>query len=85
MKKEILNQFKGGTLVKKCVIGATEIHPDLLPGGHRNPYQLENAIKSGGTVFLHISLGLNSLPGNCDRLKILVLNTPLSCDMIVPT
>ena len=30
-------------------------------GGHRNPYQLENAIKSSGTVFF-ISLGLSSLP-----------------------
>jgi hypothetical protein len=33
-----------------------------LRGGHRNPYQLKNAIKSGGTVFLQLSLGLNSLP-----------------------
>jgi hypothetical protein len=23
----------------------------ILRGGHRNPYQLENAIKSGGTAF----------------------------------
>ena len=29
----------------------------------RDPYK--NTIKSGGTVFLHISLGLNSLPGSC--------------------
>ena len=28
-----------------------------------DPY--ETAIKSGGTVFLHISLGLSSLPGSC--------------------
>ena len=39
--------------------------PDILHGGHRNPYQLENALKSGGTVFLLLSLGLNSLPGSC--------------------
>ena len=51
--------------MKKYVIGAKKTHPDILHGGHRNPYQLENAIKSGGTVFLHISLGLNSLPGSC--------------------
>ena len=31
--------------------GAKETHPDILRGGHRNPYQLKNAIKSGGTVF----------------------------------
>ena len=37
--------------MKKCVIGARETHPDILRGGHRNPYQLENAIKSGGKVF----------------------------------
>ena len=47
---------KGGPLWKKCVIGAKETHPDILRGGHRNPYQLENAIKSVGTVFLHLSL-----------------------------
>ena len=34
-------------------------------------YQLENAIKSGGTVFLLISLGLNSLPGSCDIAMVL--------------
>ena len=49
--------FNGGTLIKKCVIGAKETHPDILGGGHRNPYQMENATKSGGTVFLIISLG----------------------------
>ena len=28
-----------------------EIHTDIFRGGHRNPYQLKNAIKSGGIVF----------------------------------
>ena len=52
---------KGGPLWKKCFIEGPETHPDILRGGcHRNPYQLENAIESGGTVF-----GLNSLPGSC--------------------
>ena len=51
-----LNSFKfsfpeGGAHMKK---GAKETHPDIFRGGHRNPYQLENAIKSVGTVFLHI-------------------------------
>ena len=41
--------------MKKCVIGAKEAHPDILRGGHRNPYQLKNAIKSGGTVFAFIT------------------------------
>ena len=42
-------------------LGAKETHPDIFRGGHKNPYQFENAIKSGGTVyFWHISLGLNS-------------------------
>ena len=43
--------------MKKCVIGAKETHPDILHGGHRNPYQLENAIKSGGVVFCLYHLG----------------------------
>ena len=43
--------------MKKCVIGAKETHPDILRGGHRNPYQLKNAIKSGGTVFCIYHLG----------------------------
>ena len=34
-----------------------ETHPDISRGGHRNPYQLENAIKSGGTVFCIYHLG----------------------------
>ena len=32
-------------------IEGPETHPDILRGGHRNPNQLKNAIKSGGTVF----------------------------------
>ena len=59
LDKENLNEFKEGTFIKKCFLEAKKTHPDILCGGHRNPYQLENAIKSGGTVFLHISLGLN--------------------------
>ena len=47
---------KGGPLRKKCFIEAPETPPDILRGGHRNPYRLENATKSGGTVFcLHIT------------------------------
>ena len=43
---------------KKCFIEDPETNPDVLRGGHRNPYQLEKAIKSGGTVFClyHLSL-----------------------------
>ena len=37
--------------------GAKETHPDILGGGQRNPYQLENEIKSGGTVFCIYHLG----------------------------
>ena len=36
---------------KKYFIEDPETNPDVLRGGHRNPYQLENAIKSDGTVF----------------------------------
>ena len=36
---------------KKCFREDPETNPDVLRGGHRNPYQLENAIKSDGTVF----------------------------------
>ena len=46
-----------GPLWKKFVIGAKETHPDILHGDHRNPYQLENVIKSGGTVFCIYNLG----------------------------
>ena len=42
---------------KKCFLGAKETH--FLLSGHRSPHQLENALKSGGTVFFHTSLGLN--------------------------
>ena len=42
---------KGDPYEKKCFIEGLETHPDILHGGHRNPYQLENAIKSGGIVF----------------------------------
>ena len=58
---------KGGPLWKNCFLEAKETHPDIFRGSHRNPYQLENAIKTSGTVFC-ISLGLNSLPGNCDSV-----------------
>ena len=62
---------RGGPLWKKCFIEAPETLPNILRGGHRNPYQFKNAIKSGGTVFcLGISLGLNSLPGSCEWLTI---------------
>ena len=36
---------------------AKETQPYILHGGHRNPYQLENAVKSGGTVFSIYNLG----------------------------
>ena len=55
-----MNSRGGGGLIK-CFLEAEETHPDILWGG-----QLENAIKSGGTVFLQLSLGLNSLPGSCE-------------------
>ena len=41
--------------MKQSFIEAPDTHPDILPGGHRNLYQLENAIKSGGTVFAYIT------------------------------
>ena len=37
--------------------GAKETHSDILRGGHRNSCQLENAIKSGRTVFCIYHLG----------------------------
>ena len=43
--------------MKKVFSRAKETHPDILRGGHRNPYQMENAIKSGGTVFSIYHLG----------------------------
>ena len=60
MDKENLNEFKGGTLMKKVFykyIEGPETHSDILRGGHRNPYQMENAIKSDGTVFCLYHLG----------------------------
>ena len=55
LEKGNVNEFKGETLMKKGFSGAKKTHPDILGGGHRNPYQLGNAIKIGGTVFLHIT------------------------------
>ena len=47
-----------------------KVFKNILRGGHRNPYQLENAIKSDGTVFcLYLSLGVNSLPGSCVEIE----------------
>ena len=43
--------------MKKVFTGAKETHPDISRGCYRNPYQLENAIKSGGTVFSIYHLG----------------------------
>ena len=51
--------------MKKCVIGAKETHPNILRGGHRDPYRLKNEIMKWWDSFLHLSLGLNSLPGSC--------------------
>ena len=39
-------------LGKKGFLDGPETHPDILCVGHRNQYQLKNAIKSGGTIFL---------------------------------
>ena len=36
---ENLNEFKGGTLMKKSFLGAKKTNPDILRGGHKNPYQ----------------------------------------------
>ena len=43
-----------GTLIK-CFLEAKETHPNILRGGHRNPYQLENAIKVVGQFFAFIT------------------------------
>ena len=56
LDKENLNEFKGGTHIKKN-LEVKETHPDILRCGHKNPYQWENAIKSGGTVFCIYLLG----------------------------
>ena len=61
--------------MKKLFSGAKEKHPDILRGGHRNPYQLENAIKSGGTVFFHVSFWLNSPPWSCAQCAQAILKT----------
>ena len=42
---------------KQMFFGAKETLPDILHGGQRNPYQLENAVKSGGSVFCTYHLG----------------------------
>ena len=46
---------KVGHLRKKCFIEGPETHPDILCGGHRNPYQLENAVKVVGQFFANIT------------------------------
>ena len=48
---------KGGPLWKKCLIEGPETRSDTFCVGHRNPYQLENAIKRSGTVFCIYHLG----------------------------
>ena len=53
LDKENLNEFKGKVFYRRS--GNTPW--DILRGGHRNPYQLENAIKSRGTVFCLYHLG----------------------------
>ena len=59
---------------KVCYWQAKKTHPYILRCGPRNPYQLKNAIKSGGTVFLLIALGLNSLPGSCvEHIQVIFL------------
>ena len=51
-----MNSKGGGTFMKKCFLGAKETHPDILHGGHRNPNQLENAVKVMGQFFAYITL-----------------------------
>ena len=43
--------------MKKVLSGAKVTHTDISRGGHRNPYRLENAIKSFGIVFFLNHLG----------------------------
>ena len=43
--------------MKKVFSGAMETHPDILRGGQRNSCGLENAVKSGGTVFCIYHMG----------------------------
>ena len=49
--------------MKKEFSGAKETHPDILHGGHRNSYQLENAIKKWWDSFLLISIGQGAVKG----------------------
>ena len=56
---------KGEHLWKKCFIEVPEKYPDILCGGYRNPYQLENAIKSGGTDFCWYHLGVHQGAVGC--------------------
>ena len=37
LEKANLNEFKGGTLIKKGISGAKETPPDTFRGSHRNP------------------------------------------------
>ena len=46
---------------KFCFLGAKETFPDILHGGHRNPYQLENAIKLVGQFFANITWAKQSI------------------------
>ena len=56
-----------------------ETHPDILRGGQRNSYQLENAV-----FCIYVSPGLNSLPGSCDtqvgefRVSWIISTVPLT-------
>ena len=57
-----LNSFNffiqmGGPLWKKCFLWAKETHSNILRGGPRNPIQLKNAIKRGGTGFWLYHMG----------------------------
>ena len=54
-------------------MGAKETHPDILCGGHRNPLPIEKCNKSWRDSFLHISLGLSSLPVY-ERFHLLLLS-----------
>ena len=41
--------------IRECFIEAPETLRNILRGGHRNPYQFKNAIKSGGQFFAYIT------------------------------
>ena len=49
--------FKGGTLMKNRFFGRFLNPPNILRGGHKYPYQMENAIKVVGIVFSKYHLG----------------------------